>query len=380
MTIRWDHESLTLEPRPGQDFLKLPLPATQWTPVSFEEALANPTEFPTLEKCATPDDRVVVAVDPAIMEKGFSLPCLLKRLANAGITEPQVTLLLPVSAPEHSVERLREMAGGCGIERHDPEDPASRVILGGTRNGGQIYLNRRLVEADLLVLVCGTRHSRLEESPASLVFPGMACKPLPGTSGGEVLHLLGSPYLVVEVEGPEGFPARWFSGTRDAFLAAKSLRKHYWHKDISSPFDLMILHWPPGTVFGGFVAWARAVHRYLSCLADGGRIVIISQETFDDQALVALSNSVRQFKDGSHAGFQQGDPTIKSLKRWTKALERSSIFILGQLPDDLCDDLQANKVGHLANIGRLVDASKRVLLIQDPEKCSVIPDWVDLEG
>lgn len=375
MTLHWAHETLTIETLSGQELMELPSAAYPWQEVSFSEALAHPTEFPTLEKCATPDDRVVVAIDPATLSKGFSVPILLERLASAGISDSQITLLLPANASSFSFEQLRGMAAGCHIERHDPKDPSSKVILGGTREGAQIYLNRRLVEADLMVIVCGTRHGCAEESPASLIFPGMVCEPIPETRSGEVLNLLGAPYFLVEVDGPFGQLPKWYAGTMEAFRRAKHFRKQFWQLDLEKPVDMLVLDWSKDHQTGGFSSWARAVSRFLPCLEDGGRIVIVSSETVDETSWLSLSKWINAFQLREHEQMMTIDPELKSLRRWFRAQERISIFILNSMPVEICEELQANKINGLGNIQRIAAASERILVLHDPEKCVVIPRW-----
>ena len=377
MTIQWGHESLTIKAQPAQTLLELPLLGSKWRPVDFAEALAHPTEFPELEKCATPEDRVVVALDPTTIAKGFSLPSLLGRLAITGISESQVTIVLPANVSLASFESLRETAGGCQIERHDPKDPNSKVILGGTRAGDQIYLNRRVVEADLLVIVSGTRFTPSEHSPASLVFPGMACDPVLKTSGGEVLHLLGSPYLLTVVDGPRGFSPMWTAGTLKAFRQAKNRRKQHWHAELQEPVKMVILNFSCHKGNERFCSWARSISRVLPLLENGGRILIVGSDSDDENSWQDFANQIRHFQLSENNEQVAFDITFRALKRWSKALEKCSIFILDSMPAEICEDLQANKISGLSNIQKLASASGSILLMNDPDKCSVKPLWMN---
>jgi hypothetical protein len=345
MTIQWGHESLTIKAQPAQTLLELPLLGSKWQPVDFTEALAHPTEFPELEKCATPED--------------------------------QVTIVLPANASSASLASLRETAGGCQIERHDPKDPNSKVILGGTRAGDQIYLNRRVVEADLLVIVSGTRLTPSEHSPASLVFPGMASDPFPKTSGAEVLHLLGSPYLLAVVDGPHGLSPMWTAGTLNAFRQAKNRRKQHWHADLEEPVKMVILNCSYHKENERFCFWARSISRVLPLLENGGRILIVGSDSDDEDTWQDFANQIRHFQLSENIEQVAFDITFRALKRWSKALEKCSIFILDSMPAEICEDLQANKISGLGNIQKLASASGSILLMNDPEKCSVKPLWVN---
>jgi len=375
MKLEWGIESLTIDIQLDQQLDELPSINSQWLPISFAEALAQPTEFPTLERCATPDDRVVVAFDPSSLTKGFSLPCLLGRLATAGVAESQVTIILPKNSPNSSLNLLQGIAGDCQVERHDPKEPNSKVILGGTKDGQQVFLNRKIVEADLLIIISGTKRSNTEESPASLIFPGMACEPITNTTGSEVLRLLGTPYLIVGVEGPSGQSPKWFAGRLEAFRRAKAFRKQFWEFELQQPVNMIVITWPNETETEGFREWARAIFRFVPCLENGGRAVIVSSKKMDDACLKELNASIQTFQNDYEGTSQARGQNMKAFKQWFKALEKCSIFILNSIPLEICEDLQSNKISGLASIQKLALASERILVIQDPDRCAVIPLW-----
>lgn len=376
MKLKWGSETLTIEIQAAQQLAELPLMTTPWFPISLSESLAQPTEFPTLEKCATPDDRVVVAIDPSALANGFSLPCILDRIAAAGIAESQVTFILPRNATNSALNVLKVMAGDCLVERHDPKEQSFKVLLGGTNDGQLIYLNKKIVEADLLVIVSGTQRSNSQESPASLIFPGMACDPTSRINATEVFRLIGSPYLVVNVEGPAGNSPKWFAGSLEAYRRAKAFRKQYWELELREPVDMLVIDWPNKTRDEGFRDWARAVFRCLCCLENGGRVVVVSSKTMDDSSLSELIYSIQTFHDDYTEINQIGDQNKKALKQWFKALEKCTIFILNSISAEICENhLQANKISGLASIQKLASASERILLIHDPDRCSLIPVW-----
>jgi nickel-dependent lactate racemase len=180
MRLYWGDETLDLKLDSGKTVSQLPAANETWKARCFSEALEFPFNFPPLDQCATPDDRVVVALDPGTLALEFSFPILLERLQKAGIAPAQVTILLPSQTSDTCLAKILTEASGCCVERHNPSDPMARMILGGTRDGRQIYLNRRLVEADLTIVVSCVRLGGGNQSPASLIYPGMASELVSG--------------------------------------------------------------------------------------------------------------------------------------------------------------------------------------------------------
>lgn len=377
MELDWGDETLDLKLGSGKTIFNLPATNVSWNGRGFSEALASPQNFPLLEQCATADDRVVVALDPGTLALGFCLPSLLKRLQAAGIAPAQITILLPFQTIDACLANVRLEASDCTVERHSPTDPLARMILGSTRDGRQIHLNRRLIEADLTIVVSGVRLGGGNQSPASLIYPGMACDVVPGIHAGTVLNLLGAPYLITAVPGPTGAPPRWFSGRMEAFRAARDKHRQLWNLDLDEPVELIVLNWPKSNGPRAFADLANVLERFRPCLEPGGRFIIVCPEISDTAEWRALASRYLDDVETTESGHAK-DPFAKAFKRWSRALRQGSIFLMSPLDSDTCEDLQAHRLDRLANIQRLVDAASTILLIGDADRAMAKPAWQSL--
>ncbi len=377
MRLYWGDETLDLKLDSGKTVSQLPAANETWKARCFSEALEFPFNFPPLDQCATPDDRVVVALDPGTLALEFSFPILLERLQKAGIAPAQVTILLPSQTSDTCLAKILTEASGCCVERHNPSDPMARMILGGTRDGRQIYLNRRLVEADLTIVVSCVRLGGGNQSPASLIYPGMASELVSGIESGTVLNLLGAPYLITAVPGPNRQPPHWFSGRMEAFRSARDLHRSIWNLDLEEPVELIVLSWPKSNGPRELADVATALERFRPCLEPGGRFVIVCPEisgTDDWRAMASI-----YLDDIESTGSSQSAGLLnKAFKRWSRALRQGSIFILSSLETDTCEDLQAHQLDRLANVQRLVSAAKTMLLINDADRAMAKPAWQSL--
>lgn len=371
MNISFGKFSLNL--KAIQTFKEIPEFEQSFKTQSLECALKSPIGLPQIEKCVTPDDKVTIAIDPCILNRGFRLSALLSALANAGIDEFQVTILLPCFASDSQVEQLKEISGGCAICRHNSEDLLNKSIIGSTRDGENVYLNRNLVEADFLIIACGTQQIDKENSPASLIFKGMSYF-VPNGSKSESLTLLGSPFLVMHVNGPTEAESHWVSGNMEAFRTARSLRRRFWTHHVFLPADLIILDLQNIRKPISFFELVQLTSRMISVLDNGGRIVLIGDQIIEETGFSHLASWVLPNPD-SYEVKRLADQNIKAMRLWSTIITKAAVYLYQVLPFDACEDLQANSISNINEIQRLIEISNHILLIRNPLMCVLKQSW-----
>jgi lactate racemase len=126
------------------------------------EALARPIAAPPLRESVHGNSIVILVPDKTRRAAtDVVLPTLLNELACAGIDDDQITIMFATGthAAQTGEERKQllgeEVFRRFRIEEHDARDASACVLLGETRFGTPVLLNRRVVEADF-VLVAGT--------------------------------------------------------------------------------------------------------------------------------------------------------------------------------------------------------------------------------
>ena len=117
-------------------------------------ALETPIGFPALRRALTPDDQVVVVVDEHVPLLAQLLTPVLQHLTEARVALGAITLVCPpTQLSQEWVQQLPQEFCGVRVEVHDPTDRRRLSYLATTRKGRRIYLNRRVVDADQLVLL-----------------------------------------------------------------------------------------------------------------------------------------------------------------------------------------------------------------------------------
>ena len=124
-------------------------------------ALDNPIAAPPLEEGLRATGDVLIVVPDATRAAGADrlVPVLRKRLNESGVPDGQISILIGggshrLPTPAEVVSILGpEMPRVLAVHTHDSRDPSASVHLGETSRGTPVELNRRVVEADRVILV-----------------------------------------------------------------------------------------------------------------------------------------------------------------------------------------------------------------------------------
>jgi nickel-dependent lactate racemase len=152
--FRFDPQQFTVLAR--HDRTSAPL-----TDADLHAALDAPINSPRLEEIIKPLDRVVIVVPDATRAACVDriAPLLVERLNRHGVSDRQISFLIgggihrPPTAEEIYAILGPDLPNRIEVHPHDANDPASHVSLGTTARGTRVVLNRRLIEADHVVVV-----------------------------------------------------------------------------------------------------------------------------------------------------------------------------------------------------------------------------------
>ncbi len=162
----------------GDQKLKLALPEEQiieiiegraYQPVAdvaaaVKEALANPIGTPPLKEIVKPGDKVGIVVSDitrAWIKFNLFVPVLLDELNACGIPDSDMFIVIAVGA--HRANTNEENAVICGekvchrvpVYQHDCHNQDELKYVGKTKRGVETYINKRLAEADKMIITGG---------------------------------------------------------------------------------------------------------------------------------------------------------------------------------------------------------------------------------
>lgn len=150
-------------PGAGARVLQPALPAPTDAPATLvRQALARPIDSPALAQIVRPGESVVIVTSDITRYTGSEhyLPVLVEELNTLGIPDAAISIVIALgihrkqSTAEHQ-KILGPLFGRIAVHDHDCDNPAELVTLGTTASGLEVSINRRVCEADR-VIVTGT--------------------------------------------------------------------------------------------------------------------------------------------------------------------------------------------------------------------------------
>lgn len=127
-----------------------------------EKALENPAGSAPFRKIFKPNEQVLIVTSDMTRYTGSEtyLPILVDQLNACGIADEKISLLIGLGIHRRQTEAehrkiLGSLYGRVAVYDHAADDPSALVALGTTAGGIPVEINRRVVEAER-VIVTGT--------------------------------------------------------------------------------------------------------------------------------------------------------------------------------------------------------------------------------
>jgi nickel-dependent lactate racemase len=123
---------------------------------SIADALAHPTEYPPLDQCVIPDDRIVLVLDRHTPCSTELIAEVWESLARRGVNPTDVTILHPADFRGPSPQDPRTALDDSVREElrwvvHDSTVSSDCAYLATTASGERVYLSRIVMDADVVI-------------------------------------------------------------------------------------------------------------------------------------------------------------------------------------------------------------------------------------
>jgi lactate racemase len=178
-----------------------------------KNALDSPTDdAPLLRKAVVPGDRVTIALDSSLPSLEKIVAPIIEELSAGSVEAADFSLLLTPGATGSQKASLEQAFPEADVAVHDPADADQLAYLASTKDGRRIYLNRRAVEADFLLLVGRAAADPLlgRRGPASVLFPLLADAPAMERARTFATDVRATTAMVVDRQGSA--EAAWLAG------------------------------------------------------------------------------------------------------------------------------------------------------------------------
>lgn len=357
-------------------------------------ALEQPLDFEPLRRAVTPDDRVAVVLDPHLPEVASIVTEVLAHLGTAGIRPTAVTVITPPGTTTDWARDLPPEFAAVGRETHDPGNKARLAYLASTRAGRRLYLNRTLVEADFVIVICGRGFDPLNDysGAEAAIFPALAdaetrsaladeltTRPpgeAPGSvraEAGEVMDLLGFLFLVQIIEGEGDRVQEVVAGPPAS--AAEGVRRltSRWHCTVTESPDTVVATISGDPARTRFLDLAQAAACARRITPPGGRIAVLTAAAPDLGPGAELLRRAREPALVRRLLARHNPPDRAAALLWAYAASGRSLYLASGYPADVAEDLFATPLHSPDELQRLIDAGGRVLVIPDAHKTLVTP-------
>ncbi len=350
----------------------------------IRENLASPLAYPTLRQAVVEGDRVVIALDPSVDNPKELLEAVVEELAFGSIEREQIEIVLPWTPTWNPAEFIPD---GVSLQIHNPDDRAGIAYLSSTNSGRRIYLNRRLVDADLVFPIgrLGFDFESGYRGPWTTLLPGLSDRAtqeafssqshdeLPKENESwplleesvEVGWLLGSQLQLAVLPGKTGL-RRAIAGRFDAVRTAGiQALKADWTFSVQNRADLVVAGIGPE---GGIEAMSIGVSAAMGLVRRGGKIALLTRTTGEFgpacQKLLGVEDPTR---GPSILKEAVGESDYAIARRISRALAWADVFLLSNLDAQIVEDLSISVIEKPEQAKRLVSNSTSCIFLNQAE-------------
>jgi nickel-dependent lactate racemase len=361
-------------------------------------ALAQPVEYPPLEQCVVPGDRIVLALERHTPCSADLIAEMWAALERRGVAPADVTILQPgdfrgrtpadprVALPESVRSHIQWIV-------HDPTVSSDCTYMASTASGERVYLSRRLVDADVVISI-GT----LAFDPVlgyrgtySVLYPGLsdvdAIRKAQGQGHDELTPdesrplrqiveevgwLLGAQFTVQVIPSAGAAIAEVIAGQADSVLKRGRRRlRELWRLDVPQRPELVIAAVPAdaeGHTWGQIASALDAARRIV---ARDGRVLLLTELEEQPSDGIKLISECRAPRDALQPLKAAAPPDLMSATQLAQGIDWTNVYLLSRLPSQLVEDLFMIPLASEDEARRLIEGDEPCAIISGAQHASV---------
>lgn len=363
-------------------------------------ALSHPLEAPPLERACTPDDHVTLVIDPTLPDLAELISPILRVLVETvGIAGEHIALLHAVPTSRANIDlmidSLPDEFGDVEVVEHQPDDAGNIAYLACTESGRRVYLNRRIVDADLFLMVgqSGYDLAHGRHGPSTDLFPAMSNSETlrddrqsaladrrdgigrhQQQEGREVARLAGLFYSLTVSLGSTGeIQEAWFGRFDMVEDHSHGVCDLEWSLPMpeSAP-DLVVAVLSRSTERSSIASIARGLESAGQLLgANSGMIALIcdADESLSPDVLRSMQRSSEL--DDLEPDQETGAPDDFEWSMCLRLADRHKVFVVSSMDNDMVESLGMVPAQSLHEIENLARRTDRVFVLENADRVSV---------
>ncbi|TWT57815.1 hypothetical protein KOR42_11820 [Thalassoglobus neptunius] len=377
----------------------LPRPDVGDVASAIRDALANPIDFPTVQKACVPGDKVLIALDPETPRADAIIAILWKELSKSGVLPEDVTILQAAARSGLEVNDPRVLLAPdprSKIEwvRHDPQSEEDIAYLASSTGGQRIYLASRIVHSDFVIAVgvagfdplmgfrgeSGVLYPALSNSEAIEQAVGQGHDELTPQDqrplrqlADEVGWLLGMQFVVSVIPGHGDAIQAVFAGASDA--VARTARKELFETcvvELDQRVEMVLIAIESGPAGQDWDQVAEAVNSARRIVDREGRIVVLTQL---DQKLTEAIEVMRQARTPEEAVqvLESNRPKgYQTAIQLAKVADWANVYLRSELPSHVVEELFMIPLESDEEVQKLIQSDDSIAVIESAQKVFTI--------
>jgi nickel-dependent lactate racemase len=352
--------------------------------------LASPLEYPPLEQAILPDDLVVLAVDSAAAGGAAMVAAVWRVLERRGVPPQNVVILESRAASgaapsDPRVELPPEARGRIAWKVHDPDREDDRVYLASTAAGERIYLNRTLVDADVVLSLGQIAYDPLigVAGTNSVFYPGMSSREAVQRAQGvghdelgpnedrplrqvmdEIGWLLGSQFTVQTIPAAGRGVSRVLAGSPESVLRrGKRLLAEHWLIELKSRPDIVIAAVDADAGGHGWEQAGAALAVARNLVARGGQIILLTELAAEPGPGIEMLREVEHPRDALRPLQSSHPADLVPAMQFAAAADRAKIYFLSRLEPNLVDELFMTPLDSAQQVERLLKGEETLAFL-----------------
>jgi nickel-dependent lactate racemase len=358
---------------------------------AIRSALAEPLGYPPLRQIVVPGDRVVLALGEGLVQPAPLVTGAILELLDAGIESKSITILRHASDARLCREPPTgdlpaELRDRIVVQVHDASDREMLCLLNVSSNDEPIYLNRSLVEADVVVPIGLVRASRSlgDLGVHGTLYPGFADEaaqqrflaPRSALSASskqrrlreatEVDWFLGTRLAVQVIPGPGETIMHVLAGDVDQVEPrAREICESLWCFQVPRRASMVVATLSGGRQQQSWSNFARVLDSALRVVQDNGTIAICCDlRTRPGPSLRRLARA--QSLDAANKAVRRDQtPDALTATQLIRTLQHANVYLLSRLDEDCVQSLGLAYISSPDEVARLVSRHDSCILLQN---------------
>ena len=338
------------------------------------DAMASPIDYPAISEAIIPGDAVAIVIQPNMPRVAQVIEAILQPLQDFDIV---------IVAGANSAKQLQSSANpnvpvaNAKLVVHDATDESSLAMVGINAKAEPVYLNRDLVEADVVIPI-GYPSENAAGERLDCVYPffsgevdqaGFKAATESQQPGRVRLanNLLGSFWSVQFVIGPgDEFHRVMVGETEKVTHAAREAQTEVWKVDLDVEAELVIATIESETSEPTWQDFCAALRTADQAAKQGSPIIVCSEinSTPDKSIRQALTMAF------------ETQPNSKSklppeLVQVSEIVRERTIFSLANLSQSKTEELGLGFISNTEEFQRVIDQNPNGVLLRDAHRCKI---------